>query len=374
AADPPAAAPPDANAAPPGAAVPAPAAAPDPASLRVEVVASGLQRPWGAAVLPDGRLLVSERPGRLRLVTPDGSVSAPLAGVPQVHAVAEGGLLDVALSPTFAADATVYFSYAEPAPGGAARLAVASARLGDTGLSDLQVIFREPDPLQGSYHFGSRLVFAPDGMLFVTIGERYVLELAQQLSSPAGKVLRIAPDGSVPADNPFVATPNAMPQVYALGLRNPQGAAIHPQTGALWVSDHGPIGGDEINVVRAGRNYGWPRVSHGIHIDGQPPAEGTSAPDAEPPVYYWAPDSVATSGIVFHDGTGVPGWRGSLFVAWLRGQALVRLELDGERVVAEQRLLAGRGERIRHVRVAPDGSLLVLTDADDGRVLRISAP
>lgn len=348
------------------------AVAPAPARVGVATVASGLANPWSLAFLPGGRKLVTERPGRLRVIEADGSVGAPLAGVPTVFAQGQGGLLDVVVSPGFASDATIFFSYAEPNGTGGARAAVARARLGATALSNVQVIFRQSTSSTGGAHFGSRIVFAEDGRLWVTLGEHNLRQPAQDLASHLGKVIRIDVDGSVPPDNPFVATAGARPELFSLGHRNPQGAARHPATGRLWVNEHGPKGGDEVNVVRAGANHGWPTITYGREYDtGLPIGEGTAKDGIVAPVHYWVPVSIAPSGMAFYTGTAVPGWRDSVFIGAMAAQALVRLSLSGETVVGEERLLTGLGRRIRDVRMGPDGELYLLTDEADGRLLRV---
>jgi aldose sugar dehydrogenase len=337
--------------------------------IRVVTVAEGLEHPWGLAFLPDGRMLVTERPGRLRIVGTDGTLSAPLAGVPAVFAEGQGGLLDVALDPHFAQNQLVYLSYAE-AEGDVAGTAVARGRLGDGRLEDVEVIFRQRPKVQGPNHWGSRLVFMPDGTLFVTLGERYQKERAQRLNETLGKLVRINPDGTIPADNPFVGRADALPEIWSLGHRNVQGAALNPATQRLWTIEHGARGGDEINIPEAGKNYGWPIITYGRDYSGEKIGEGTAKAGLEQPIYYWDP-SIAPSGATFYTGDKFPKWRGNLFVGALASQLLVRLELDGARVTHEERLLEDLGERIRDVRTGPDGFLYLLTDNTDGRLLRI---
>ena len=340
-------------------------------SVKLTEVASGLQNPWSLAFLPDGRMLVTERPGRLRIVGRDGSVSAPIDGVPEVHARGQGGLLDVAVSPNFADDKLIVFSYAEPTAGGA-RTAVARARLDADGLrlEEVRRIFAQNEDPSGNHHWGSRLVFARDGTLFITLGDRFhSRERAQALDSHLGKVVRIAIDGSVPADNPFAGRSDARPEIWSWGHRNVQGAALHPQTGELWTHEHGPQGGDEINRTRAGLNYGWPEVTYGReYVTGRKIGAGEAREGVEPPVLQFTP-SIAPSGMAFYTGDVFPQWKGNLFVGALKFQLLARLVLDGERVVHEERLLEGVG-RIRDVRQGPDGRLWLL-DESAGRVLRI---
>jgi glucose/arabinose dehydrogenase len=337
--------------------------------LSVVTVAKGLEHPWGLAFLPDGRMLVSERPGRLRLVDLDGRVSQPIAGVPRVYARGEGGLLDVALDPDFAANRLVYFAFAEPGAGGAAT-SVARARLADDRLEQLQVIFRQRPKVDGATHFGARLLFLKDGTLIVTLGERDHRELIADLKSDLGKIVRINPDGTIPRDNPFVGRSDAAPEIYSLGHRNVQGAAIDPATGELWTGEHGARGGDEINIPKPGRNYGWDVISYGTEYSGARIGVGTAKPGLEQPIYYWDP-SIAPSGMTFYTGDKFPAWRGNLFVAALKYRMLVRLEVEGRRVVSEERLLEGMGQRLRDVVQGPDGYLYLLTDEDDGRILRL---
>ncbi len=347
------------------------------ARVRVEALTERLVRPWGIDFLPGGRMIVTERPGRLRIVDRAGRISPPVAGVPEVSAAGQGGLLDVTLDPDFARNRLLYLSYAEPGPGGATSTAVARAALAADGasLDGVAVVFRQRPRLAGSLHYGSRVAFARDGAMFVTLGERSrrVWRVqAQDLGSHLGKIVRIRPDGSVPPDNPFVGRAGALPEIWSYGHRNVQGAAVHPVTGRLWAIEHGPRGGDELNVARPGRNYGWPVVSHGVEYSGLPVGDGRkSAPGMEDPVAVWSP-VIAPGGMAFYDGAAFPAWRGNLLVAGLRSRALVRLELDGEAVRAEERLLEPEGRRMRDVAVGPDGFVYVLTDERRGRILRLS--
>jgi glucose/arabinose dehydrogenase len=345
------------------------------AAIKADTFAKGLVHPWGMAFLPDGRLLITERPGRMRVIGKDGRLSAPLKGVPPVLASGQGGLLDVALAPDFAASRLVYLSYSEPREGGNNGASVGSAKLvleADGGrLDDVKVIFRQEPASTGGMHFGSRLAFARDGNLFVTLGERsHSRERAQDLATHFGKVVRIRPDGSAPPDNPFVGKAGVLPEIWSWGHRNPQSAAIHPATGKLWTVEHGARGGDEVNVPLAGRNYGWPVITYGRDYSYARIGEGTAKRGMEQPIYYWDP-SIAPSGMAFYTGDLTPAWKGNLFVGALAGQHLARLVLDGEEAVAEERLLTDLGERIRDVRQGPDGALYVLTDSANGRVLRI---
>jgi glucose/arabinose dehydrogenase len=348
--------------------------------LKPVTLVRGLSHPWGLAFLPgfdqDGRMLVTERPGRMRIVDREGHLGPPIAGLPAVDALGQGGLLDVVLGPQFAQNHWIYWSYSEPADGDTNSTAVARGRLEIDGLrarlAAVQVIFRQSPKFASNAHFGSRLVFARDGRLFVTLGDRFLRrDDAQSLANHHGKVVRIEPDGRVPADNPFVSQAGARPEIWSLGHRNIQGAALHPQTGELWTSEHGPQGGDEINVVDPGRNYGWPVITYGAEYgSGAKIGEGTAKAGMEPPLVYWVP-SIAPSGMAFLTSERYPGWKGDLFIGALRGHALVRLRLDGRKVVAQERLLEDFGERIRDVRQGPDGWLYLLTDSDNGRVVRV---
>lgn len=340
--------------------------------VSAEIIASGLVHPWALAFLPDGALLVTERPGRLRIVR-DGEVGPPIAGVPEVFARGQGGLLDIALAPDFATSGRLYLSYAEPGPGGAGT-AVMAARLEVDGragrLVEQRVIFEMNRFTPSRIQFGSRIAVAGDGALFVTLGDRGEADRAQDADDLAGGVVRIAPDGTVPADNPFVGRPGA-DELWTIGHRNPQGAAIRPSDGSLWTVEHGAMGGDEINKERKGRNHGWPVISYGQHYGGGRIGVGTAAPGMEQPVYYWDP-SIAPSGLVFYDGEMFPEWRGDLLVGALKFELLARLEMEGDRVVGEERLFAGAFGRIRDVRVGPDGAIWLVTDEDPGAIVRIT--
>jgi glucose/arabinose dehydrogenase len=338
-------------------------------AIKVETVAGGLDHPWGLAFLPDGRMLVTERPGQLRIVTKDGKTSEPLKGVPEVFAEGQGGLLDVALDPDFAANGLVYLSYSESGEGGAGT-AVARGKLADNGLDDVQVIFRQQPKVDRGLHFGSRLAFSPDGKLFVTLGERFKFAPAQDLGTHLGKVVRINPDGSVPQDNPFVGQKGAKPEIWSYGHRNPQGAAIHPETGKLWENEFGPLGGDELNIPAAGANYGWPVVSWGKHYDGTDIPDPPTHPEFADAVYHWNP-VISPSGMTFYTADAIPGWKGNLLIGGLSSEAIVRLTLDGEKVTEEERI--PMGTRIRDVRQGPDGAVYALTDEGDGKILRLTA-
>jgi len=349
-----------------------PTPAPVNGAVHVQTIARGLEHPWGLAFLPDGRMLVTERPGRVRIVERDGLLSEPLTGVPRVQAGGQGGLLDVALDPHFADNRLVYLAYAEPGEGGTAGTSVARGWLGEGRLDDVQVIYQQQPKVKGTNHFGSRLVFAPDGTLFVTQGDRYSYrDRAQELADGIGKLVRINPDGSVPRDNPFVGRAGARPEIWSYGHRNVQSAAIHPDTGQLWTVEHGARGGDELNRPEAGKNYGWPVITYGVDYSGAKIGEGTAKPGMEQPVYYWDP-VIAPSGMTFYTGEAFPGWQGSILIGSLQPGLLVRLTLDDGRVSGEERYLGDLGERIRDVRQGPDGLLYLLTDSRDGRILRVS--
>jgi glucose/arabinose dehydrogenase len=338
--------------------------------LAVVEVANGFDHPWGIAFLPDGRMLVTERSGQLLLVEKDGKSRRPVSGVPRVRTGGQGGLLGIALSPSFAKDRLVYLSFSEAGDGGAGT-AVARGSLNDAALSNVEVIWRQTPKVGGGNHWGSRLVFARDGTLFVTTGDRYSeRERAQDLSTTLGKVVRINPNGSIPRDNPFVGRANAKPEIWSYGHRNLQGAALHPATGQLWTLEHGARGGDELNRPEAGKNYGWPVITYGVDYSGIRIGEGTAKPGMEQPVYYWDP-VIAPSGATFYTGDAFPSWKGQLFVGSLRPGALVRLQLDGNKVVTEERYLPKVG-RVRDVVQGPDGFLYLLTDEDNGKLLRVT--
>lgn len=338
---------------------------------RAVTVARGLEHPWALAFLPDGRMLVTERPGRLRIVARDGQLSAPLAGVPRVYASGQGGLLDVALDPNFAKNRVIYLSYAEPGDGGTAGTAVARAQLSDQGLTDVKVIYQQQPKVSGSGHFGSRIVFRRDGTMFITQGERMgYREQAQTLSSLLGKVVRINSDGSIPRDNPFVNRAGVRPEIWSYGHRNVQAAILHNDTGELWTVEHGARGGDELNHPQPGKNYGWPVITYGIDYNGRRIGEGTEKAGMEQPVYYWDP-VIAPSGMVHYSGNAYPGWKGSFFVGSLSPGCLVRLVVQNNHVTTEDRYLSDLGERIRDVAQGPDGLLYMVTDSPDGRVLKI---
>ncbi len=330
------------------------------------VIASGLEHPWSIAFLPDGRFLITERPGRLQIVGRDGSKHA-VAGVPRVDARGQGGLFEIALDPEFATNHTVFFTYAEPREGGNGTT-LATARFVDGAaphLDDVQVLWRQQPTIDSPNHFGGRIVLARDGTLFVTTGERFLAKTryqAQRLDSALGKIVRLDRDGTIPKDNPFVGRDGALPEIYSYGHPNVEAAAIDPQTGELWAVEHGPKGGDEINVIRPGKDYGWPTITYGIDYSGKPIGEGiTQRPGMEQPIYYWDP-SIAPSGMAF--------WHGDLFVGALAGKHVARLEIEDHRIVGEERLLVGRA-RFRDVRVGPDDQLYLITDEDNGELLQL---
>jgi glucose/arabinose dehydrogenase len=341
------------------------------ASFAVELLTDGLEYPWGMAFLPDGRILVTERPGRLRLIDADFTLDPqPLTGVPTAFARGQGGLLDVVIDPDFEANQLVYLSYAYLGDGGAAT-AVARGRLGDGGLEATEVIFESNALAGGGRHFGSRLAFDDTGHLFVTHGDRGDRHRAQDLGDHAGSLLRLGADGSVPADNPFVGQAEALPEIYSYGHRNPQGMAVNPETGAVWLHEHGPRGGDEINIIEAGANYGWPVVSQGREYASGLPVGANEAAGMTDAIHIWDP-SIAPSGMAFYSGDAFPAWQGDLLIGALAGRLLVRLELDGDRVVHEERLLEGALGRIRDVRVGLDEMVYLLTDAGNGGIYRLS--
>lgn len=339
---------------------------------------TGLSKPWGLAFTPDGALLITERPGRLRLFK-DGKLSPPVTGLPAVDARDQGGLLGLAIDPKFAANGLVYLAYAEPGADGLNNAAVARGKLVATGgaprLEDVKVIWRQTPRLPSTKHFGGRLVFGRDGTLFITGGERSITEgrmQAQRMDGTLGKVVRINADGSIPQDNPFVGKAGVKPEIFSIGHRNILGAALHPKTGELWEVEHGARGGDELNIVRKGKDYGWPTIAYGIEYAGGPITGGITQKDGmEQPLYYWDP-VIAPGGIAFYDNAAAPAWSGSLFVTGLGPKHLARLTLDGEKVVGEERLLTEVGERLRDVIVGPDGALYVATDNDNGRILKVT--
>jgi glucose/arabinose dehydrogenase len=347
------------------------------AVIAVETVADGLDHPWGIDFLPDGRMIVTERPGRLRIITQGGAVSAPISGVPRVDARGQGGLLDVTLHPRFEQNRLVYLTYAESGPNGTNSTAAARGRLSPDGtaLTGVEVIFRQEPKVRSIGHFGSRVVCDGRGHIYITLGERFHERFrgqAQELDSLLGKVVRLQENGGIPPDNPFVGRPGARPEIWSYGHRNSQGAAINPETGRLWEIEHGPMGGDEINIPEPGANYGWPVVSFGVNYDGTPVGTGKKdAPGMADPIVTWTP-VIAPGGMIFYRGAAFPEWTGNLLIGGLRSQAIVRLELDGQTVLHEERLLERLGMRIRDVAVGPGGAVYAITDETDGEILRIT--
>lgn len=346
-------------------------------TFKVVPVADGFQNPWSLAFLPDGKMLVTERPGRLRVVGADGAKSEPLAGLPPVDARGQGGLLDVTLDPAFAKNHLIYWSYAEPRDGGVNNTAVARGTFVDGAaprVDNVQVIFHQAPSLDSRLHFGSRLVWGRDGTLFITLGERSNTDgrmQAQRMDGMLGKIARINADGSVPKDNPFVGRDGVPPAMWSLGHRNIQAAALHPATGELWEVEYGTRGGDEINIARKGKDYGWPTIAYGIEYRGGPITGGiTAQAGMEQPLYYWDP-IIGPSGMVFYTGALFPGWKGSLFVGGHGSRDLVRLSIDGEKVTGEERLLVEQKDVVRDVRQGPDGALYIVTDGAQGRVYKL---
>jgi aldose sugar dehydrogenase len=350
-------------------------------ALDVTTVAEGLVTPWGLEFLPDGRMLVTEKAGRLRIVAKDGKLSEPVAGVPMVDPRGQGGLLDVALAPDFAKSQMIYWSFSEPREGNENNTAVARGKLVDGAaprLEGVQVIYHQTPSMNSPLHFGSRLVWNRDGTLFVTQGERSITAgrmQSQQMDSGLGKIVRINADGSIPKDNPFVGKDGVRPEIWSFGHRNVQAAALHPGTGELWDVEHGTRGGDEVNIARKGKDYGWPTIAYGIEYQGGPITGGVTQKDGmEQPVYYWDPN-IAPSGMTFYTGELFPAWKGNLFIGGLAGRALVRLVVDAQgKVTGEERLLRDMQprERIRDVKEGPDGAIYLATDNPKGRILRVA--
>jgi len=345
-------------------------------AIRVTTVVDGLDHPWALVFLPDGGMLVTEKSGALRHVGTDGELSQPIGGVPEVDTAGQGGLLDVTLAPDFATSRMIYLSYAEPGEGGnGTAVARGTLNANMTALENLEVIFQQAPKVQSRAHFGSRLVFDGDGHLYVTLGERSAAEFrgqAQELGSHLGKIVRINPDGSVPEDNPFVGQEGALPEIYAYGVRNVQAAAINPASGKLWEIEHGPRGGDELNIIEPGSNYGWPLVTLGVEYSGATIGEGLEQKEGMvDAIHTWTP-VIAPSGMIFYSGDAFADWQGNLFVGGLASTALVRLQLDGDSVTHEERLLEDLGLRIRDVAEGPDGAIYVVTDESNGGVLRIA--
>lgn len=339
-------------------------------TFRTINVAAGLEHPWGMAFLPDGGILITERPGRLRIVREGMLDPQPIAGVPEVYARGQGGLLDVAIHPDFANNRFVYLSYSKPGPDRSATTAVIRGRLEGHALTNVEEIIEAKAWRNAGQHFGSRFAFDREGFLYITVGERGEMQAAQDLTNHQGTVLRLHDDGRVPADNPFVGRQDALPEIFTYGNRSPQGLTVHPETGELWEAEHGPRGGDEINLLRAGANYGWPVITYGINYNGEKISDIQAKEGMEQPLHYWVP-SIATSGIAIYAGDRFPGWRGDVFVGGLAGQHLARVRFDADhRKVEEEKLLEGIG-RVRDVRSGPDGYLYLLIDAPDAPLIRI---
>jgi len=349
-------------------------------AFEVVTVAQGLEAPWGMTFLPSGKMLVTEKPGRLRVVSPDGTLSAPVTGLPALTARGQGGLLDVALDPAFASNQLIYWSFAELQEDGTNNTAVARGKFVDGAeprVENAQVIYKQAPSMRSNGHFGSRLVFGRDGTLFVTQGDRQIeagRQLVQKMDTLIGKIVRINADGSIPKDNPFVSQAGVRPEIWSVGHRNVQAATLNPATGELWEVEHGTRGGDELNIVRKGKNYGWPVIAYGIEYQGKPITGGITAQDGmEQPAYYWDP-VIAPSGMMFYTADLFPAWKGSLFIGGLATTNLVRLDVKGDRIVGEERLLKDmqpKAERIRYVAQGPEGAIYVLTDSPQGRVLKL---
>ena len=341
-------------------------------SLRVKTLTTGLKHPWGLAFLPDGRMLVTERSGHLRLIAENGVLDPKsITGLPQIEVDGQGGLLDIVLHPDYAKNGWLYLSYVASNKHGSGT-EVARFRLDGYRLKDFQSIFRMEPKLPGTRHFGSRLLFDKQGYLYITLGDRGDKERAQQLSDHLGTVIRLHDDGSIPIDNPFRNHRNAKAEIYTYGNRNVQGIAQNPWTQAIWAHEHGPQGGDEVNVLRSGVNYGWPVITYGVNYGwGTQIGEGSVKEGMAQPIHYWVPKSIAPSGMAFYDGNQFPDWRGDLFVGALRDQMLVRLEIEGEKVTQEEHLLKGKLGRIRNVKIGADGYLYLLVDASNGKLVRL---
>lgn len=341
--------------------------------IRVNTVAEGLENIWSLAFLPDGNMLVTEKRGRMRIVTATGKVGEPLQGLPKIHNQGQAGLLDVVLAPDFASSKKIYFSYSEPDEKGKNSTAVSHAILNGNKLENVTRIFSQQPKVDSNNHYGSRLVWGEDGTLFVTLGERYSeKDKSQTLDNHQGKVVRINADGSVPNDNPFVKTPGALPEIWSYGHRNVQGAAINPQTKKLWTGEHGPQGGDELNIDEAGKNYGWPVITYGENYGGGKIGEGTHKQGMEQPVYKWVP-SIATAGFIFYTGNKFPQWKNNILLASLKEQTVVRLVLEGDNIVKEERLLKNElGQRYRSILQGPDGLLYLVTDESKAKILQLS--
>lgn len=341
----------------------------DAGPVAVEQIVDGLDHPWSLIFLPDGRALVTERSGNLRLLSADGTLSEPLAGTPEVYARGQGGLLDIALDPDFASNSLVYLSYAEPGDGGAST-AVGRGRLENGRIADFEVLFSQQPKYRGGRHFGGRIDFSPSGRLFLTTGDRGQQDPAQDLTDHLGTVIRLEPDGSVPQDNPFIDQDDARPEIFSYGHRNIEAADFHPETGELWIAEMGPYGGDELNQPEAGRNYGWPVVSWGDNYDGTHIPDPPTRPEFADAATYWVP-SISPSGMTFYTGDRFPEWRGSILIGGLSGQTVARVTVDTDSESAEEVERLEVGERIREVEQGPDGSVYLLTDRDNGAIWRL---
>jgi aldose sugar dehydrogenase len=338
-------------------------------SFTIETVVKGLENPWSVDFLPDGRILATEKPGRLRIIE-NGHLSEPVKGVPKVSAKGQGGLLDIALDPEYAKNSIIYLSYSAKGKGGVGTEVIKGELVGNE-LKNTQVIFKLSPKSNTAYHFGSRLLFSNDGTLFITLGERAERERAQDIGDHAGSLIRINKDGSIPKDNPFVNNADARPEIYTYGNRNMQGIALHPETGDVWTVEHGPQGGDELNLMKPGVNYGWPVITYGVNYNsGTKVGEGTEKPGMAQPVHYWVP-SIATSSLLFYTGDKFPAWKGNAFVSSLVFGQLARLEMKNNKVIKEERLLKGQFGRIREVQQGRDGFIYFITDDSDGSLLRI---
>lgn len=348
----------------------------DSGNIQIKTIAEGLENAWGLVFLPDGSMLVTERAGRMRIVSADGKLGAPLSGLPKIFAQGQGGLLDVVLAPDFTSSKKIYFSYSEPGEGslsGVNSTAVSFATLNGNKLENLTRVFSQQPKIDSGNHFGSRLVWAPDGTLFITLGDRYSeKDKAQTLDNHQGKVIRINADGTVPNDNPFVKTPGALPEIWSYGHRNMQGAALNPITKELWTGEHGPQGGDELNIDRAAKNYGWPVITYGENYGGGKIGEGTHKAGMEQPVYKWVP-SIATAGFIFYTGDKFPQWKNNILLTSLKDKTLVRLVIDGEKITKEERLLSkDLNQRLRQVVQGPDGLVYLLTDEVKSNIYQLS--
>ncbi len=338
--------------------------------FRLVEVVSGLSRPWGLAFLPDGRALVTERAGSLYLIDLAAGEASRVSGLPPVAAGGQGGLLDVAVDPSYDDTGWLYLTYSQAYDGGTGTT-LSRARLQGSSLTDLEELFRMQPPGSGGRHFGSRIVFLPDDTIVISIGDRGRQDRAQNFQDHAGSLVRLNRDGSIPPDNPFLDDPDVFDELYTVGNRNPQGLVLHPETGVLWQHEHGPRGGDELNIIEAGNNYGWPEMSQGVdYRTGQPIGQGTEAPGMTQPIEHWTP-AIAPSGMAFYFGEGFPGWQGNLFIGSLVDRHLLRLVIEDDRVIHQERLLDGTLGRVRDVRLGPEGYLYLLTDESDSGVYRL---